>query len=71
MRCTYRAHLPCTPTVHILRLKASTLKPALGIVIDELGNLKNSTGHGREAYDSLGDTLDLLQVSGAYSTRGE
>ena len=68
---TYRAHLPCTPTVHILRLKASTLKPALGIVIDELGNLKNSTGHGREAYDSLGDTLDLLQVSGAYSTRGE
>ena len=45
--------------------QASTLKPALGVIIDELANLKNSTGHGREAYDNLGKELDLLQVTSA------
>jgi hypothetical protein len=35
------------------------------VIIDELANLKNSTGHGREAYDNLGKELDLLQVTSA------
>ena len=58
--CTYRPPPPPPPPP-----QASTLKPALGVIIDELANLKNSTGHGREAYDNLGKELDLLQVTSA------
>ena len=70
-------HTPCTltpaPCTHHARIhtahppptQASTLKPALGVIIDELANLKNSTGHGRDAYDNLGKELDLLQVTSA------
>ena len=59
--CELVAVLFALGALALLYLKASTLKPALGVIIDELANLKNSTGHGREAYDSFGNQLDLLQ----------
>ena len=63
--CELVAVLFALGALALLYLKASTLKPALGVIIDELANLKNSTGHGREAYDNLGKELDLLQVTSA------
>ena len=55
-----RFHAPPPP-----HAQANPLKPSVGTIIDELANLKNSTGRGKEAYDNFGKELDPLQVTSA------
>ena len=63
--CELVAVLFALGALALLYLKANPLKPSVGTIIDELANLKNSTGRGKEAYDSFGKELDPLQVTSA------
>ena len=59
--CELVAVLFALGALALLYLKANPLKPSVGKIIDELANLKNSTGRGKEAYDNFGKELDPLQ----------